>query len=81
MRRPDRRSCRYRLWRGILRDKCRDFVCLAFVGACPVLMRDQWNLRCRSRNSRDYMLFCYQGSRAVTRLICGPQRAASSIIL
>ena len=44
-------------------------------------MRDQWNLRCRGPNSRGYMLFWYQGSRAVTKPICSPQRTVSSSIL
>lgn len=44
-------------------------------------MRDQWDLRCRGPNSRSYMLLWYQGSRTVTRPICGAQRAASSTIL
>jgi hypothetical protein len=81
MRRSDRCCCRYRVWRGILRDRYRDFVCPGFTHACSVLMGDQWNLCCHCPNSRGDMLFWYQGSRAATRLICGPQRAVSSTIL
>ena len=44
-------------------------------------MRDQWNIRCRSPNSRGYMLLWYQGSCAVTEPIRGSQRAVSSTFL
>jgi len=81
MRRPDRCSCRYWVWRGILRDRCRDFVCPSFFHLYSVLMHEQWDLRCRSSDSRSYMLFWYQGPRAVTKPICGAQCAASSTIL